>query len=69
MKVHKLEIIVCDPNEAYEDIEDVITEIDNSCDLIFHYISRQTKEAGEWNDNSPFNFGKLRAKNAFNRLK
>jgi len=69
MKVHKLTIIVLDPNEAYEDIEDVKTEFDNCSDLVVHYVDEATKEAGEWDDNSPFNFGAKRANTAFNNLK
>lgn len=70
MKVHKLEIIVFDPNESYEDIDDVITEIENSLsNPTVHFVSTKTKEAGEWNDNCPLNFTAKRANNYFNKLK
>jgi hypothetical protein len=69
MKIHKLTIIVCDPNEEDVSARDIKVDIENSLDRIVHFISIETKNSrGEWNDNSPFNFGAKKAENAFNNL-
>jgi len=69
MKVHKIEMIICDPNGEYEDIKDVICDIENYItEPIIHIVKTQTKEAGEWKDNSPLNFTAKRANNYFGKL-
>lgn len=70
MKVHKIEMIVCDPNNDDLSLEDLKTELENSCDdWIIHYIKTKTKNAPEWIDDSPFNYDAKKAENAFNKLK
>ena len=45
MKAHKLEIIVCDPNEAYERIEDVEIDLENGLsNCIVHIVKKETKD-------------------------
>lgn len=69
MKIHKLEIIVCDPNRDDLDIDEIIQFLESSDDYVVHIVSAETKNyKKEWNDNSPFNFTAIRAKNAFKKL-
>lgn len=70
MKIHKLEIIVCDPNREDLDIDEVKTVLEQGSDYIFHFVKTKTKNyKKEWEDNSPFNFTAKKANNAFEKLK
>lgn len=70
MRIHKLEIIVLDPNEEELSIDDVKIQLENYMnDWIVHIISEETvKYDKEWEDDNPFNFGATKAKNAFKKL-
>lgn len=71
MKIHRLEIIVCDPNQEDLSIEDVKFELENSRfgDYITQIVSTKTVDDGkEWYDNHPMNFRPRKAKNYFEKL-
>jgi len=70
MKIHRLELIILDPNQEEESLEDIKIDIENMSDRIVHFIKEETRDDGkEWDDDSHFNFGIAKAERAWKRLK
>jgi len=67
MKIHKITMIVCDPNED-NNLNDIKVHIEQS-NFITHFIAIKTiNDPKEWKDNSKLNFGAKMAENYFNKL-
>lgn len=68
MKIHKIEIIVSDPNQEDLSASDVRTDAENTYEF-GHIVKLTTKDDGkEWTDNHPLNFGAKKANNYFESL-
>ena len=71
MKIHKYEIIICDPNMEDADAEEFKIGIENGLtNPIIHWVKITSKDdKKEWYDNHPLNFGAKKADNYFNRVR